>query len=79
MRAAVPALLTQRIILFQDTSLVYVIGLADFFRTSKNIADRDGTTVAMILFAGTVYLAVSLLASAGVKVLQTGRRSFEVI
>jgi glutamate/aspartate transport system permease protein len=79
MRAAVPALLTQGIVLFQDTSLVYVIGLADFFRTAKNIADRDGTTVAMILFAGAVYLAVSLLASAAVKVLQRGRRSFEVI
>ena len=79
MRAAVPALLTQGIILFQDTSLVYVIGLADFFRTSKNIADRDGTTIVMILFAGAVYLAISLLASAGVKALRKGRRSFEVI
>jgi glutamate/aspartate transport system permease protein len=79
MRAAVPALLTQGIVLFQDTSLVYVIGLADFFRTSKNVADRDGTTVAMILFAGAVYLAISLLASGAVKVLQRGKKSFELI
>jgi len=79
MRAAVPALLTQGIILFQDTSLVYVIGLADFFRTAKNIADRDGTTVEMILFAGAVYLIVSLIASAGVKVLQRGRKAIEVV
>jgi glutamate/aspartate transport system permease protein len=79
MRAAVPALLTQGIILFQDTSLVYVIGLADFFRTTKSIADRDGTTVVMILFAGAVYLSISLLASAGVKALQKGRKSVEVI
>jgi glutamate/aspartate transport system permease protein len=70
MRATVPALLTQGVALFQDTSLVYVIGLADFFRTSKNIADRDSTTVGMILFAGSVYLIISLLASAGVKALQ---------
>lgn len=79
LRAAVPSLLTQGIILFQDTSLVYVIGLADFFRTAKNIADRDGTTVEMILFAGAVYLVISLLASAGVKALQKGRKPIEVV
>lgn len=72
LRATVPALLTQGIVLFQDTSLVYVIGLADFFRSAKNVADRDGTTVEMILFAGGVYLAISLLASAGVRTLQRG-------
>jgi glutamate/aspartate transport system permease protein len=72
LRATVPALLTQGIVLFQDTSLVYVIGLADFFRSAKNIADRDGTTVEMILFAGGVYLAISLLASTGVRTLQRG-------
>ncbi len=42
-RAMVPLLLTQAIVLFQDTSLVYVISLADFFRTATNIGDRDGT------------------------------------
>jgi glutamate/aspartate transport system permease protein len=70
LRATVPLLLTQAIVLFQDTSLVYVIGLDDFFRTANNIADRDGSTVEMILFAGLVYLLISLLASAGAKILQ---------
>jgi glutamate/aspartate transport system permease protein len=78
LRATVPALLTQGIVLFQDTSLVYVIGLADFFRSAKNIADRDGTTVEMILFAGSVYLVISLLASAGVRILQRGGRYVKV-
>jgi glutamate/aspartate transport system permease protein len=72
LRATVPLLLTQAIVLFQDTSLVYVIGLNDFFSTANNIADRDGTTVEMILFAGSVYLVISLLASIGVKALQKG-------
>src|SRR5471030_2518438 len=36
LRATVPLLLTQAIVLFQDTSLVYVIGLNDFFRTANN-------------------------------------------
>jgi glutamate/aspartate transport system permease protein len=69
-RAMVPLLLTQAIVLFQDTSLVYVISLADFFRTATNVGDRDGTTVEMVLFAGACYFVVCLAASALVKSLQ---------
>jgi len=66
-RAMVPLLLTQAIVLFQDTSLVYVISLADFFRTATNIGDRDGTMVEMVLFAGAVYFVICTLASSLVK------------
>jgi glutamate/aspartate transport system permease protein len=66
-RAMVPLLLTQAIVLFQDTSLVYVISLADFFRTATNIGDRDGTMVEMILFAGACYFVVCAVASGVVK------------
>jgi glutamate/aspartate transport system permease protein len=69
-RAMVPLLLTQAIVLFQDTSLVYVISLADFFRTATNVGDRDGTTVEMVLFAGACYFVVCLAASGLVKSLQ---------
>ncbi|MDQ7976543.1 glutamate/aspartate ABC transporter permease GltK [Paraburkholderia sp. SARCC-3016] len=69
-RAMVPLLLTQAIVLFQDTSLVYVIGLADFFRTSANIGDRDGTSVEMVLFAGACYFVICVIASSLVKSLQ---------
>ena len=62
-RAMVPLLLTQGIVLFQDTSLVYVLSLADFFRTATTIGERDGTQVEMILFAGLVYFVISLSAS----------------
>ena len=62
-RAMVPLLLTQGIVLFQDTSLVYVLSLADFFRTASTIGERDGTQVEMILFAGAVYFVFSLSAS----------------
>lgn len=61
--AMVPLLLTQGIVLFQDTSLVYVLSLADFFRTASTIGERDGTQVEMILFAGAVYFVISLSAS----------------
>jgi glutamate/aspartate transport system permease protein len=69
-RAMVPLLLTQAIALFQDTSLVYVISLADFFRTATNIGDRDGTTVEMVLFAGAGYFVICLVASSFAKGLQ---------
>ncbi|RZF29922.1 glutamate/aspartate ABC transporter permease GltK [Paraburkholderia sp. UYCP14C] len=69
-RAMVPLLLTQGIVLFQDTSLVYVISLADFFRTATNIGDRDGTNVEMVLFAGACYFVICVIASSLVKGLQ---------
>lgn len=69
-KAMVPLLLTQGIVLFQDTSLVYVIGLADFFRTATNVGDRDGTTVEMVLFAGACYFVVCVVASTLVKRMQ---------
>ncbi|PHM37981.1 amino acid ABC transporter, permease protein PEB1 [Xenorhabdus mauleonii] len=62
-RAMTPLLLTQGIVLFQDTSLVYVLSLADFFRTATNIGERDGTQVEMVLFAGLVYFVISFAAS----------------
>ncbi len=69
-RAMMPLLMTQAIVLFQDTSLVYVISLADFFRTAANIGDRDGTSVEMTLFAGAAYFVVCTMASAAVKQFQ---------
>jgi glutamate/aspartate transport system permease protein len=69
-RRMTPLLLTQAIILFQDSSLVYVIGLADFFGVAYNTGNRDGTLVELILFAGAVYLVICLAASTLVRKLQ---------
>ncbi|HEX5393997.1 MAG TPA: glutamate/aspartate ABC transporter permease GltK [Rhodocyclaceae bacterium] len=57
-RNMVPLLLTQAIILFQDTSLVYVSALADFFGAAYKVGDRDGRLVEMLLFAGAVYFVI---------------------
>jgi glutamate/aspartate transport system permease protein len=70
-RNMVPLLLTQSIILFQDTALVYVIGLADFFGTAQKVGDRDGRIVELILFAGACYFVVCSIASFVVRRLQT--------
>jgi len=69
-RRMTPLLLTQAIILFQDTSLVYVIGLAEFFGVAYNTGNRDGTLVELLLFAGAVYLVICLSASTLVRILQ---------
>jgi glutamate/aspartate transport system permease protein len=57
-RNMVPLLLTQAIILFQDTSLVYVSALADFFGAAYKVGDRDGRIVELLLFAGAVYFVI---------------------
>jgi glutamate/aspartate transport system permease protein len=69
-RNMVPLLLTQAIILFQDTSLVYVIGLADFFGAAYKVGDRDGRLVELLLFAGAIYFVLCFSASLLVKRLQ---------
>jgi glutamate/aspartate transport system permease protein len=62
-RNMLPLLITQAIILFQDTSLVYVIGLADFFGQSYQVGVRDGRLVELLLFAGAVYFVICYGAS----------------
>jgi glutamate/aspartate transport system permease protein len=69
-RNMVPVLLTQTIILFQDTSLVYVISVTDFLGAASKVAQRDGRLVEMYLFAACVYFVISLLASRAVQRLQ---------
>jgi glutamate/aspartate transport system permease protein len=67
LRNMIPLLLTQGIILFQDTSLVYVSALADFFGTASKIGDRDGRIVELLLFAGAVYFVLCYGASSLVR------------
>jgi glutamate/aspartate transport system permease protein len=69
-RNMLPVLLTQTIILFQDTSLVYVISATDFFGAAVKVANRDNRPVEMYLFAGLVYLILCSGLSMLVKRLQ---------
>jgi glutamate/aspartate transport system permease protein len=69
-RNMIPVLLTQTIILFQDTSLVYVLSITDFLGAASKIAQRDGRLVEMYLFAALVYFVISLGASQLVRILQ---------
>ena len=66
-----PVLLTQTIILFQDTSLVYVISATDFLGAAVKIANRDYRLVEMYTFVALVYFIISFIASYAVRRLQT--------
>src|SRR6266581_196132 len=69
-RNMLPVLLTQTIILFQDTSLVYVISATDFLGAAAKIANRDYRLVEMYTFVAVVYFVVSYGLSTLVKRLQ---------
>ena len=69
-RNMLPVLLTQSIIMFQDTSLVYVVGLKDFLTTADLIANRDNRPVELFIFAAVVYFALCLIGSLAARRLQ---------
>jgi glutamate/aspartate transport system permease protein len=69
-RNMLPIMLTQTIVLFQDTSLVYVISAPDLLGVASQVAHRDGRLVEMYVFVAAVYFGISLLASSAVGRLQ---------
>ncbi len=69
-RKMTPLLLQQSIILFQDSTMVYAIGLLDFFRSNYVRGDLMALLTPYILFAGLVYFSISLFATYLVKHLQ---------
>ncbi|HLI99072.1 MAG TPA: amino acid ABC transporter permease [Bradyrhizobium sp.] len=74
-RNVLPILLTQTIILFQDTSLVYVISATDLLGAATKVAQRDGRLVEMYLTVGLIYFLFCYTASQLVKRLQ-GRLAY---
>jgi glutamate/aspartate transport system permease protein len=76
-RNVLPILLTQTIILFQDTSLVYVISATDLLGAATKIAQRDGRLVEMYATVGVVYFILCYAASQAVKRFR-GRLSYAV-
>ncbi|MCA3644350.1 MAG: ABC transporter permease subunit [Methylobacterium sp.] len=70
LRNMLPVILTQTIVLFQDTSLVYVLSITDFLGAASKVAQRDGRLIEMYLFAALVYFVISFAASRLVRALQ---------
>jgi glutamate/aspartate transport system permease protein len=66
-RNMTPIMLTQAIILFQDTSLVYVVGLKDFLGAASKGGQLTGRIVELYVFVAVVYFVICFGASWGVK------------
>ena len=69
-RKMTPLLLQQSIILFQDTSLVYTVGLVDFLNSARASGDIIGRSNEFLVIAGLVYFTISFAASRLVKLMQ---------
>jgi len=65
--AMIPVFFTQAIILFQDTSLVFIVSLHDFLTATTIIANREGRLIEAYSFACLVYYLICLVATAGVE------------
>src|SRR5574337_1455600 len=69
-RNMLPVLLTQTIILFQDTSLVYAIGAYDLLKGFETVGRNFNRPVETYLFAAIVYFAICFALSYLVRRLQ---------
>lgn len=74
-RNMIPILVTQGIILFQDTSLVFVVSLRDFMTVSSIIARTEGRLIEMYIFAALVYFVICFAGSLFVRRLQGARNT----
>ncbi len=70
LRNMLPVLLTQVIVIFQETALVYVLSLTDFLGAATKIAQRDNRLVEMYVLVALVFFVISFTASRGVRALR---------
>jgi glutamate/aspartate transport system permease protein len=63
LRKMTPLLLQQSIIFFQDTSLVYTVGLVDFLNAARGNGDIIGRVNEFLIVAGATYFIISFCAS----------------
>ncbi|MDO8788298.1 MAG: amino acid ABC transporter permease [Sulfuritalea sp.] len=69
-RNMLPVLLTQTIVLFQDTSLVYAIGAKDLLKAAEVAGKNYNRPVEMVIFAALIYFVMCYSLSFVVKRLQ---------
>jgi glutamate/aspartate transport system permease protein len=69
-RNMIPVLLTQTIILFQDTSLVYIIGAKDLLKAAEIAGKNYNRPIEMYIFVAVAYFVLCISLSLVVKQLQ---------
>ena len=70
LRNMLPVLLTQSIVLFQDTSLVYAIGAKDLLKAADVVGKNYNRPVEMIVLSAVIYFAICFSLSLAVRQLQ---------
>jgi glutamate/aspartate transport system permease protein len=75
LRNMLPLMITQAVVLFQDTSLVYVISLRDFMTSASIVANRDNRLIETYLFAALVYFIICAIGAASAKMLSAPGRA----
>jgi glutamate/aspartate transport system permease protein len=70
LRNMLPVLLTQSIVLFQDTSLVYAIGAKDLLKAADVVGKNYNRPVEMIVLSALIYFAICFSLSLAVRQLQ---------
>src|SRR5690606_10483907 len=63
LRNMVPSLLTQSVVVFQDTSLAFVIGLKEFLRSASIVDAREMRSLELYAFVGAVYFLICFMMS----------------
>lgn len=63
LRRVLPSLTTQGIVIFQDTSLAFVIGLREFVRTARIIDTLEVRSLELYSFVAIVFLIICLVSS----------------
>ncbi|XDZ63078.1 amino acid ABC transporter permease [Alphaproteobacteria bacterium LSUCC0396] len=58
LRNMLPALVTECVIVFQGTTIAYVIGMREFLHSTSLVAERTVRPVELYLFAALVYLVI---------------------
>jgi glutamate/aspartate transport system permease protein len=75
LRNMLPLMVTQAVVLFQDTSLVYVISLRDFMTSVSIVANRDNRLVETYVFAALVYFIICAIGASFAKRLSRAGRA----
>ena len=58
LRSMLPSLVTECIIVFQGTTIAYVVGLREFLHSTFVVAERTVRPLELYLFAAAVYFVV---------------------
>lgn len=69
-RNMIPILISQAIVLFQDTALVYVVGLSDFLYSADIVANSENRIIEMYVTVAIVYFVICTFAQLQVRNLQ---------